>query len=187
MSNVNRRDGVRGGPRRKPRLCGMASWIDGDLVCYEVALGTRVHLVIANRFTRVTLAARKYDCWLYRDLILELGGDLVAKYIDQVKAAGKAVKGEIALQDGDFSREYPATFEFVSETKNSDGTQRQTATLLFFAEAGCWKVCLGDRESGLSLWAAGETFIECLECLEALLTSGNPQWRQGTKRSNKKP
>lgn len=135
----------------------------------------------------MTLASKRFDCWLYRDLCTELGADLVAKFIDQVKAAGKAVKGEVALQDADFQREYPAIFEFVSETKNSDGTQRQTATLLSFVEAGCWKLCLGDRESGLSLWAAAETFAECLECLEALLTSGNPQWRQGTKRTGKKP
>lgn len=165
----------------------MASWFHADIACYEVVRHPWVYLVAIHRFTRIAMGAKRFDCWLYRDLCEELGGELVAKFIDQVRVASKAVRGEVSLRDEAFAADYPAVFEFCSELKNSDGSNRQTATLLAFVEAGCWKFCLGDRESGLSLWAAGETFVEALECLEGLLTGGNPQWRQGTKRTTKKP
>jgi hypothetical protein len=111
----------------------------------------------------------------------------VAKYLGQVKAAQQAQAGVAPSRDEEFEGSCPAIWEFVSTAKNEDGTRRQTSTLLAFVEAGCWKLCLSERESGLSLWAAGETFLEALEALEACLQSPSPQWRQGKARTPRKP
>lgn len=183
----NRRDGVPGGPRRRPRERSVQTWSEGNLLLLQVARAPWIHLLVYHRFTRFALAGKTYDQWLYAALDKELEGGIVAKYLDQVKAAQAAQKGEATARDMEFARTYPALWEFVSVTKNTDGTARQTATLLAFLEAGTWKVCLGDRDSGLSLWAAGETFLEALEALEACLQSPNPQWRQGSKRTPKRP
>lgn len=111
----------------------------------------------------------------------------MAKFLGQVKAAQQAQAGDASARDQEFQERYPALWEFVSIARNDDGSRRQTSTLLAFVEAGCWKVCLGERESGLSLWAAGETLQDALEALEACLQSPNPQWRQGAKRTPRKP
>lgn len=111
----------------------------------------------------------------------------MAKFLSQVKAAQQAQAGDVSTRDPEFQERYPAVWEFVSIAKHEDGSRRQTSTLLAFVEAGCWKVCLGERESGLSLWAAGETLLEALEALEACLQSPSPQWRQGAKRTPRKP
>lgn len=108
-------------------------------------------------------------------------------YLDQVKKAQQAAAGSLQGQDPEFAGAYPALWEFCSVVKMPGGGTRQVATLLLFQEAGVWKVCLGDRDSGLSLWAAGETFQDALEALEACLQSPNPQWRLGSKRTPRKP
>lgn len=163
------------------------SWVDGELEARLVPGKGSVYVLVLHRYTRFALAGKGLENDLFRALDLVYEEGFVSKFLSQVKAAQKAVAGEMAAVDPEFQRAYPAIWEFVSIFKQDDGTRRQTATLLAFVEAGYWKVCLGDRESGLSLWAAGETFQEALEALEACLQSPGPQWRQGAKRTPRKP
>lgn len=182
------REAMRGSRgKQKPRPRGLVSYSQGELLAVVGSYPPDVVVVVYHRFTRFALAAKAWEQGLFRELDRHLEGCLLAKFLDQVKAAKAGLAGDVSSRDPEFQKAYPAVWEFVSIAKHGDGSTRQTATLLFFLEAGAWKVCLGDRDSGLSLWAAGETFLEALEALEAMLQSPSPQWRAGSKRTPRKP
>jgi len=111
----------------------------------------------------------------------------MAKWLDQVKKKAGDKGKSPAPSDKEFARKYPAIWEFVSLTQNTDGTTRETSSLLYFIADGCWKVRLFEREQNLTLWAAGETQEEATEALEAMLQSGTAQWRSEGHRTDKKP
>ena len=72
----------------------------------------------------------------------------------------------------------PALFEYLTEGVWEDGTERETATLLFFLEDNMVKCCLNDRAEGRTLWASAISFPDALRRLEEQLAGGSPDWRQ---------
>lgn len=71
----------------------------------------------------------------------------------------------------------PLLRDYLCDGMWDDGTQRDTATLLFFWEDGRMKVCLNDRANSRSLWAAGASVETCLAALETMLSTGSAEWR----------
>jgi hypothetical protein len=67
--------------------------------------------------------------------------------------------------------------EHLTETQYSDGSERQTSTLLLFVEDGLWKARLADRAAGEQLWLSGATLGQLMDTLEDALTTGNADWR----------
>lgn len=71
----------------------------------------------------------------------------------------------------------PAVHEFLTLTTLPDGSSRQVATLIVFADAGAIKVCLSDRQTGRSLWATADTLDDALGALDEAIQAGTADWR----------
>lgn len=121
----------------------------------------------------------------WRSLDSSVSEDLKMSYLEKFASASPQVSKEVAPNDKNFAKDYPALSEFCWATTWPDGQTRQPSSLTFFAEEGMWKVCLSERDRGVSLWGTGPTFEIALQCLEDRLTSDRPDWRK-SKRSRGK-
>lgn len=90
----------------------------------------------------------------------------------------RVVGGEATpVEDPEFSILYPALYSYLTSTKWSDGSPRQTSTLSIFADGGVVKCVLKDRELGICLWCACPSFSGLYGVLEALLLDPSAEWR----------
>jgi len=72
----------------------------------------------------------------------------------------------------------PTLWEFLSVTV-IDGKPRQTSTMSLWVSDGAITLCLNERDTGLSMYAGGDTIEEALVCLEGKLNQQQPEWRKG--------
>ena len=82
-------------------------------------------------------------------------------------------------------QEAPTVWEFLS-VELVDGKARQRSTLSVWVSDGQLTLCLNERDSGMSLYAGGDTLEEAVRTLERRLTSDSPEWRKGYTGSSKK-
>lgn len=75
----------------------------------------------------------------------------------------------------------PRLVEYLVSDRFADGKKRQTSTLTLFLESGRVKAALNDRAEGCSLWVTAESVCKALDCLEAALEDGAPDWRYWKK------
>lgn len=73
---------------------------------------------------------------------------------------------------------WPNVAAFMTQARWEDGSERATATLLFFEEAGAIKVCLHDRAEGNVCFITGAGLLDCLDALEEVLEGGDAGWRK---------
>lgn len=78
------------------------------------------------------------------------------------------------------------TIEYLAEANWSDGSERQTSTLLLFTEGGLWKACLRDRALERSCWVTGRSLREVLEVLELGVASDRIEWRADRPQGKRK-
>lgn len=105
---------------------------------------------------------------------------LVSKFrqnLDQRRVAGSSLS---AASDVSLAATMPAIHEYLTDRDSGGPVARQTATFTVFAEDGLFRVCLNDRQEGLTCWSSGETLGGAMEALEALLASGEAVWRRST-------
>lgn len=163
----------------KRRRTEGTNWYESG--AYRVSLlcipPNRVVLTVHNRFSRMMLASWAMSSWDYASYDAAVEGQAMAKFLRKATAKPASEQTNTAAADHGLEREHPALHEYLTLTRHDDGQERQTATLLVFCEGGMFKVCLSDRDTSQTLWAAAETFVEALEALEACLQSPNPQWR----------
>jgi hypothetical protein len=79
-----------------------------------------------------------------------------------------------------FSTAYPGLLEMLSSVKWPDGSRRASSTLLIFLDQGQAKLCLNDRDQGLTAWVSGSSISEALASLEASLQTERLEWRKPT-------
>lgn len=126
----------------------------------------------------------RLDRWLVwpADVLADLSPEqleaALSRFIKPGQERRVAGTGEFAARDEEFERLCPALAEYLTAAIEGEGRQRKTATLLLFAEDGCFKVCLNDRQEALSAWASGSTIQEAIEALEASLQAGEASWRR---------
>jgi len=82
--------------------------------------------------------------------------------------------------DPEFETEFPRMWTLCSAPVDGTGKKRQTSTLVFFLDAGSWKVRLSERNVCLDLWGGGATFRAALAHLEAQLSKSPVPWRRPT-------
>lgn len=102
----------------------------------------------------------------------------MAKFVDRVATKVTASTRLASPAVAAWANAYPALWEYLTLDAYEDGEARLTSMLMFFAEDGCFKGCLQDRQEGRSLWVTGESLVLCLDALEARLQAGNADWRQ---------
>lgn len=105
----------------------------------------------------------------------------MSKYRDSSRARlPESEHGEQA-EDPDLKATYPAIHEYLTEPDEDASGDNRTATLLFFAQDGVFKLCLNDRAVDATLWASGRSWEEAMLSLEVMLTTGAPPWRIAPK------
>jgi len=85
-------------------------------------------------------------------------------------ATGPAISQELGST-------FPALVEYLTVGTWEDGSPREVATLLCFAEGPLWKLCLNDRSLERSCWSSGTNPLEMLRAMEQSLSSGEVEWR----------
>lgn len=90
------------------------------------------------------------------------------------------------LHGGTFAVQYPAVWEMLAAPRYLDETPRLLATLTVFVDDGMVKLCLNDRDQGLTGWAAGVSVQEALVALERALQGDTVEWRAATAKGKKK-
>lgn len=83
-----------------------------------------------------------------------------------------------AAEDSEFGERWPLLYEHLTSTQWEDGKNRETSTVLLFAEGGVFKACLNDRAEGRVVFLADQSFLGVLDALEAGLRVGPLDWRQ---------
>lgn len=89
-------------------------------------------------------------------------------------------------EDDAFCSRFPTVWSLCTHPVDGAGKPRMLATLLFFIEAGAWKVRLAERNHRLDLWAGGDTFDAAMETLEAMLMKRPVPWRKAAAPPGKK-
>lgn len=74
----------------------------------------------------------------------------------------------------------PDLWEFLTRESYPDGAERQTGTLLIFAEDGALKGCLSDRDQLMRCFVTAASWEGLLEALEGALGDGGAEWRNYT-------
>lgn len=95
-----------------------------------------------------------------------------------LQAKAPSGKGSLA-SDAALAASCPALHEFLTLSVLPDGTPRTPSSLCFFSDGGLWKAVLNERDTGLTLWATGESLPQLWEELEARLTAPVVDWRPG--------
>lgn len=72
--------------------------------------------------------------------------------------------------------DYPRIHQFLTQSRWG-GVTRKTGTLLVFCDDCKFKVCLNDRETGMSAFLSFGSILEALDGLEKALTIGDLDWR----------
>lgn len=90
------------------------------------------------------------------------------------------------LVDPVFAKRCPNLFAFLTDDMWEDGTERETSTLLIFADGGVLKAWLNDRALARSLWVAGATIQGLLDALNEAVVDPKAGWRAADARGVKK-
>lgn len=97
-----------------------------------------------------------------------------------VKKRDSVVQPAVAMAPGassEFALRFPCIQEMLSVVHYPDGEARRTSTFTVFLEDGVAKVCLNDRDNGLTGWASGADALLAMDSLEAMLAADTVVWR----------
>jgi len=86
----------------------------------------------------------------------------------------------------ELSLAFPALFEFLTASTYEDGKARQLPTIMVFFDHPLFKVCLNDRDQGLSAWVSSSGMQGALAALERGLEGDCLEWRKPGPGSRKK-
>jgi hypothetical protein len=98
----------------------------------------------------------------------------IPKPSDKSQSAGKAP----SLVRDALAERLPSLIEFLTEPQYEDGSPRELPTLTLFAESGCLKAALNDRDGGRVAFVTAVSLEALFEALEEGLVFGNLDWRQ---------
>lgn len=93
-------------------------------------------------------------------------------------------------EDEGFKKEMPTLWAFVTQTEWEDGSSRETGTIFIFREAGTWRACLNDRDSGHVGFVSCDTFKGLWKAVEKQLAEERVDWRlsrQARQTGRKRP
>jgi hypothetical protein len=118
-----------------------------------------------------TINSRNGACLSLAEIIMGIS--------DLFPSADKSAMPAIgSIDDPEFASLYPVTWSLCTVPQDDLGKDRETSTLLFFADGGAWKVRLSERNHRLTLWGGGSTFSEALAGLESQLLKRPVPWRK---------
>lgn len=111
---------------------------------------------------------------------------LYMSFLDRIPKPASNGPGNAPCLDDAFAKKYPALTEFLTVSVLPDGQLRQPSSLTLFCEESVFKLCLSERDRGLTLWATGDTLLDALKQLEGRLASPKPEWRKGRSKGQQR-
>lgn len=168
----------------------MSRWWATDEAGYDlfyVIMGTKAEIVVVRISDRQVVsrkeAPRALGCGIDFSRFHEDSMSFLRKHAEQdSKTAATASK-----EGNSFAKRLPALTEYLTAGTWEDGTTRETSTLLVFWQDGIYKVCLNDRASEKTLWASGGSILDALDALEAMLATGQGEWRESASKGHRRP
>lgn len=144
-----------------------------------VELDRPTHTVLQSwlREGLIPLCRTVYPGIVYDVYRLEKIKEIRMGFISRSLAKAKTVGPMAACADLKLAKEQPALFEFLTCTKNDDGSSRRVSTITLYFDNGQFKAFLNDKDSQKSLCVVAPTVQGLLIALEASVTSDEPQWR----------
>jgi len=103
--------------------------------------------------------------------------EVMRTYVEKALGAKASPGKGAAASDSALAATCPALHEFLTLSQLPDGTARTPSTLSLFSDGGLWKAALNEKDSGLVLWATGESLAQLWDELEARLTAPVVDWR----------
>lgn len=110
--------------------------------------------------------------------------EVIAMAIPKPVTAATAAAGPIV--DGVWPKKYPTLWGYLQDVVYEDGSGRKTSTITVFIEHGQCKLCLNDRDTGRTAWAAGPTVEAAAKAMEDRLENGSMEWRAAVEGRVKK-
>lgn len=104
--------------------------------------------------------------------------EIAMRFVKPAASADAEPVKDPAVTGCPFPSEYPALWEYLTASRWEDGRPRQTATLMVCVEDGRFKGCVNDRANGRSVWVSAGSFTGLLGAVEAVLQSGQAEWRR---------
>jgi len=80
----------------------------------------------------------------------------------------------------------PNLWEFLTLSTYEDGKPRQLPTMMVFFDAPLVKVCLNDRDQGLSAWVLSPGLLGAFQALERGLEGDCLEWRKANAQGKRK-
>lgn len=99
-------------------------------------------------------------------------------YLPQINLSGSS---EWHWIDAGFQACWPATFELMSSTRDTEGKWRPGTTIMFFAEGGRLKVCLNDKATAASCFLTIDPHLGPWDQIEEAIVAGL-DWRRKRSR-----
>lgn len=90
------------------------------------------------------------------------------------------------VSDPEFTRAYPALYEYLCVPPDESDLSSPTASLTVFTEDGQVKLCLNDRYTGTVCFCSGLTLTDVLTSLDRQLQEGKAEWRVQKSKGKKK-
>jgi hypothetical protein len=81
-------------------------------------------------------------------------------------------------EPGEWLKSLPTLASFLCDLTFSDGSSRQTGTMLLFTEDGAWKACLIDRADSVTAFVSAKSPGALLAALEKGLERDSLDWRK---------
>lgn len=106
----------------------------------------------------------------------------ISRAISKQQPVQQMLKGE----DNTLYKDRPALCEYMTLVVDDEGNARDPSVLMVCATATGFKVGLKDAQTGGWLWREGDTFLKCLNSIEAILQTGDVHWAVPGGKGNKK-
>lgn len=86
--------------------------------------------------------------------------------------------GSAEFDPDEFALHYTTLWEYLTLSRFEDGSPRKTSSLTVFADDGCLKAVLKDRDASLCLWAAAPSMTGLFTLLDSMLNNPETAWRR---------
>ena len=90
-----------------------------------------------------------------------------------------------AERAGGYWTNLPDVVSFLSALTWPDGSPRATGTVMLFAEGGCWKAWVHDRDAAMGMFASAGTLLDLMEVVDEAVREGTGDWRPDRKGGRK--
>lgn len=181
MSSHSRSAGARprGFTRRLPTIGRTVSLRVGSLECRCVLCLRDVLLYSVVPYTGHVVRMERFSLDDWFGLSVESRRCTMNTFFSRPKAASSPVgdRGNGGV-DKDLEGSCPTLANYLGSDTWPDGEVRQRSSMVIFYEDGVYKMCLSERDTNMTLWAASKDLLGLFGAMEARLTEPVVDWRK---------